>query len=292
MRTFSFNKIYVIESLPEGHRRTGKELYDDLLRYQELKYPLLKVVPCWIKSKSEWDTLMNQIAEDCEQNGSHAILHLEIHGECHGQGLVMGNGDFLTYDYIRPQLERINIASHCNLFLTLAVCKGLYITSINRLSKPMPFCGILGSIDDIYEHDIVIRFNEFYDEFFTSFELAKAYKRLQEANPDLPSTYRFDHADMLFCREYQRYINNKCNKDVIKERALEAAKDDRLLLPTRQLRRKFQRDFEAQEKKTREMYFLDAARNFFMLDDFPENKERFEVPSNLKELEEKAASLL
>lgn len=292
MKNLVFNKIYVIESLPAGDRKTGTELYEDLLRYQELKYPYLKVKHKPINNTSEWNVLMNEIAVDCEQNGSQAILHLEIHGEDNGKGLVLGNGDLLNYEDIRPQFVRINKASKCNLFLTLAVCKGLYVAKVGYLSQPMPFCSMLGSFDDIYEGDLALRFNEFYDELFASFDLAKAYVRLQNANPDMPSVYRFEHADMHFCREYQKYINNKCNKEIIKKRALEAAKANGHKLLNRQERRAFQKKFEEQEKRTRLKYFKEAANRFFMLDEFPENKERFEVPSNLEELKKKAKPLL
>ena len=275
MRTRHFNKVYVIESLKSGDRKTGKELHDDLLRYEEMKYDMLTVEYKPITSRAEWDTLMDEIAEDCEQNGSQPILHLEIHGEKTGKGLVFSNKDFLSYDDMCPQLTRINIATHCNLFLTLAVCKGLFISAVNRLSKPMPFCGIMAAFDIIYEDDLAIRYNEFYDELFTSFELAKAYKRLLSANQCPSQCYRFIHADDLFCREYQRYIDDKCNPDVIKQRALESAQENNFVLSNRQQIRKFQRDFEEQEKKTRLHYYLEAANTFFMLDRFPENKERF-----------------
>ena len=35
MSTFKFNRLYIIESLQE--RLTGKQLYDDLIKWQEYK---------------------------------------------------------------------------------------------------------------------------------------------------------------------------------------------------------------------------------------------------------------
>lgn len=288
MKSFCFNKIYVIESLPADDRQTGKELYDDLLRYESIKYPQLSVEYRSIVDKSAWDVLMEEIAMDCVQNGNQVILHLEIHGAENGSGLVLANRDYLSYDSIRPQFVRINIATGCNSFLTLAVCKGLYVTSINRLSQPMPFCGLLGAYDKITESDLAIRFNEFYDELFDSFELAKAYKRLMSVNPGIPHSYRFVHADDFFCKVYQNYIDQKCNSAIIKKRALDAAKENNFPLENRQKRRKFQREFIQLERKKRLKYYQDAANTFFMLDRFPENKNRFDVPSDLVELKKRA----
>lgn len=80
MKSFCFNKIYVIESLPADDRQTGRELYDDLLRYESIKYPQLSVEYRSIVDKSAWDVLMEEIAMDCVQNGNQVILHIEIHG--------------------------------------------------------------------------------------------------------------------------------------------------------------------------------------------------------------------
>ena len=126
------------------------------MRYQELRFPELKVEYRSIASKNEWDALMNEIAIDCERNGSLPILHLEIHGANTKEGLVLENREYLAYESIRPQIVRINVASRCNLFITLAVCKGLLMTKLNRLTEPMPFCGLLGAYDTIMEDDIIL----------------------------------------------------------------------------------------------------------------------------------------
>ena len=288
MHSFFFNKLYVIESLRPEDRKTGKELYEDLLRYQELRFPELKVEYRSVAGKNEWDALMNEIAIDCEQNGSQPILHLEIHGSETKEGLVLENGEYLAYESIRPQIVRINVASRCNLFITLAVCKGLLMIKLNRLTEPMPFCGLLGAYDTILEDDLVIRFNEFYEELFDSFELAKAYKRLSSVNPEMPHSYNFVHADELFCKVYQRYIEQECKEKAVRKRALQAAHEAGHILPDRKARRKHQRAYLAEEKRTRSMFFHRYVRVFFMLDRFPENKERFDVPVDLMDLKQKA----
>ena len=242
----------------------------------------------FIACKNEWDTLLNEIAVDCEQNDAQPILHLEIHGSATGEGLVLENGEYLAYESIRPQIVRINVASRCNLFITLAVCKGLLMTKLNRLTEPMPFCGLLGAYDTIMEDDIVIRFNEFYEELFNSFVLAEAYKRLLSVNPDMPHSYSFVHADELFCKVYQRYIEQECEEKVVKKRALQAAHEAGHILSDRRARRKHQRNFIAEEKRTRLMFFHDSVQSFFMLDLFPENRERFDVPLDLMDLKQKA----
>ncbi len=205
---------------------------------------------------------MNDIAIDCEQNGSQPILHLEIHGSETKEELVLENGEYLSYESIRPQIVRINVASRCNLFITLAVCKGLLMTKLNRLTEPMPFCGLLGAYDTIMEDDIIIRFNEFYEELFNSFILAEAYKRLLSVNPDMPHSYSFVHADELFCKVYHRYIEQECNEKAVRKRALRAAREAGHILSDRRARRKHQRDFLAEEKRTRIMFFHDSVRSF------------------------------
>lgn len=50
-----FNRIYVIESLPEGDEKTGTQLHNDLLRWLEYRFPGFKSVllePC---NKEDWN---------------------------------------------------------------------------------------------------------------------------------------------------------------------------------------------------------------------------------------------
>ena len=122
-----FNRIYVIESLPVGEEKTGTELHNDLLRWQELRYEGFTSVLVEPRNKSDWNTMMSNILNDTENGGVLPIIHFEIHGSTNKDGLVLASHELVTWSEMRDVLEKINIASRMNLFVTLAVCHGAYL---------------------------------------------------------------------------------------------------------------------------------------------------------------------
>lgn len=303
MKSFKFNQIYVIQSLPielnscgEEKIQTGEQLYNDLLRWQELKHPILDVFLCKIQSRTEWNELMGNILEDCMNKGNIPVLHFEIHGaktnEVFTPGFVLGNGDFIDIKSIGEQLRAINIATEFNLFVTLAVCKGMSLLLNMQESMPMPFIGAIGSFYEIEEGDLYLRYIEFYTSLFESFDIAKSYISLLHANPDMNSEYRYIPADELFIRNYQRYIDEQCTPEAIKRRATESEALVENPPTNRAEKRRFYKLFKKKEEQYRVRYYKEAVNQFFMLKEFPDNLIRFDVPMTIKEMKEKSKMLI
>lgn len=284
---FRFNTIYVIESLKDDEPKTGYDIWHDLLQYMPYKHPELKVHYKPINSLSEWDDLMKEILVDVKVNSNIPILHLEIHGEENGKGLVFNNGQLASREHVGDQLRAINIATVCNLMLTLGVCKGLYLLFNMHLDKPMPFIGAVGSFDDLHSGDIILRYTDFYETLFETFDVGKAYISLTNSNTGFPCTYRFIPADELYYKNYQGYIDKDCTPEALKQRAIDSMPLSRLPLVNRQQQRKFIRDFVKMEQKNRLINFRKDSSIFFMLQEFPENRKRFDVPNSFSMLQKK-----
>ena len=282
-----FNRIYVIESLPVGEEKTGTELHNDLLRWQELRYDGFTSVLVEPRNKSEWNTMMSNILNDTENGGVLPIIHFEIHGSTNKDGLVLASHELVTWSEMRDVLEKINIASRMNLFVTLAVCHGAYLLTQYHLDQ-RAFCfGVLGSFESLPVDDLKIRFLEFYQELFDTFSIPKAYQRLLNSNPGVNVDYECISAEEIFFKNYRNYIIKQVeNPERVKERALEAAAENGLMLTTRQMKRSFQRDFAKQLHKTKEQYYQEHSTMFMLLDLFPERRNEFHIPKTLKEFME------
>lgn len=303
MKNFVFNQLYVIQSLPVELNRignekeqTGEQLYNDVLRWQEVKHPSLNVHLHKIQDRQDWNSLMDLILNDCQNNGAIPVLHFEIHGastnDMFTNGFVLANGELIDIETIGCQLRAINIATRFNLFVTLAVCKGMSLLLNMHPEQPMPFIGAIGSFNEITESDLLLRYTEFYTEFFDSFDIAKAFIALMNANPNMKSDYRYIPADELFIRNYQRYIDEQCTSEAIRNRAKESEAILPKPLKNRAERRRFYKDFQKQEKHNRYRYYKEALGKFFQLDEFPENKERFDVPLTIEELRKRSKQLV
>lgn len=292
MRDIKFNTLYIIESLKDGELKTGYSLYEDL-KLQEYVHEHVRVEYKEPKSSAEWNAVLSDILNDCKGQEIYPIIHLEVHGEEYG--IELSNGDVVSRDKVGEQLRQINIATGCNLFLTMGVCKGLYVLFNTQLDLPMPFCGAVGSFAKLVAGDIQLRYAEFYETFFRTFDITQAYIQLMKVETAVSeeyTQYRYIHIDEVFYKSYMRYIKEQCNKDIMPKRALDAATENNYTLRNRTERRQFQQKFAKLEKLNRTKYYQEAVNTFFMLDEYPENQERFDVPRTFKELEEKCKHLV
>jgi len=219
MNTFKFNTIYIVESLKEDEPKTGSMLYEKLKPLEQI-HDQLSIVFCEVQSKQEWIDLMDNILEDCATKGVYPIIHLEIHG-CE-TGIVFSNGEYILVDEINEQFRKINLASGCNLFITLGVCEGLYVLFGVRIDQLMPYCGAVGSFDDLWNRDIKLRYAEFYDAFFRTFNIYEAYKSLMTIDTGFEPRYRYIPVDEIFYKCYQDYIEKGCSKEAVKQRAVDS----------------------------------------------------------------------
>lgn len=282
MSTFIFNRIYVIESLKENF--TGKELYDDLLKWQEYKFKELKAIYCPVNSKSELFCKFDEIAQECKKEMCSPVFHFEIHGDNQLRGLVLSSGELISWDEFGEALTKINIIVKNNLFLTMAVCHGAYLMQTMKISSPVPFYGFIGSFDEIKESDLRLRYNEFYTEFFSSFKIHTALEKMHVANPDMPSTYQFICAEIAFKKVYGDYFNENLSDDGIKRRVQQTIIDKKITITNRREKREFERKFTKRAKETKETYYKEHRSIFFMLNIYPEIETRFNIPASLNKL--------
>ena len=277
-----FNRIYVVESLLAGDEKTGTQLHNDLLRWQGYKYNGFESVLLEPKTKIEWSRMMGDILADTQNKGIRPIIHFEIHGSTKKDGLVLASGELVLWEEIGAILTEINIASKMNLFISLAVCHGAYLLTQYHLDQ-RAFCfGVLGSFDPLPVDDLKIRFYEFYEELFSTFDIVKAYQRLLNANPNIKIDYECISAVEIFYKNYRNYVLKQVNDpERVKERALEAANENGVVLTTRQQKRAFQRNFAKVLHQKKNEYYVEHSTKFLMTDLFPEKKEDFHLPDTL-----------
>ncbi|MBJ6368136.1 hypothetical protein [Snuella sedimenti] len=279
--SINFNKIFVIESLDSTEEKeTGKELYDDLLRWKEIQLGApFKAELIQVKNRIQFFESLKKIKNECKNNSVYPIIHFEIHGNKSGLSLV--SNEFIEWIELYKNLITINSIIGNNLFLTLAVCKGAYLMELIKLANPAPFWGFIGSFDKINSEDILIRYNEFYKEFLDSFNISKAFYKLQNANSQFPSTYRFINSETTFKEVYTNYLKENTSQEGLKKRVKQVQVDEKLKFNSRPDKRRFEKDFKKRVLATKNDYYQKHSKIFFMIDKFPENRERFNIKKNL-----------
>ncbi|PKA82787.1 hypothetical protein ATE92_0925 [Ulvibacter sp. MAR_2010_11] len=230
-----------------------------------------------VHNKNDFFQLFERIFIECTVEKIFPMLHFEIHGDKLKKGLILTSGEIIEWNNLYEQLVKINNAIGNHLFITLAVCYGAYLMQLIQIYKPSPFWGIIGSFEEIQQSDILIRYNEFYNEFLDSLNLNSALEKLHKANPTLPSNYRFINSEETFQKIYKKYISERFTHDALNQRTLQIITNSEVPIQNRSHKRKFSKDFKKKLMSTRKYYFKKHKSIFFMTKEFPENKTRFKI---------------
>jgi len=271
-----FNKIYVIESLPEKERHTGKELFDDLLRWKAGEIEYLDVVYINLKSKNDFLDSLADIAVEVETDDVWPIIHLEMHGN--NTGLGVASGEFIPWEDLREALTKINVALKINLLVVLAACEGAYLTLLLKAPFRAPVWGLVGPVTNVTVRDIVVGFQEFYSVLLNTLDGIEAVRKLNDSIPNVPHKYDFVHCLGMFKDAYRQHLVEGYTKESLSART-ERMTDKARGVPkwAGVTRRKLKRMFRKELLKGRKPYFLKFREMFFMYDLYPENKIRFQI---------------
>ena len=286
MQFFRFNKIYVIESLQEDERQTGKELYDDIINRRSYYHSALDTEYVQVPSLADWSFTIKRIIQEVKDNQVIPILHLELHGSSNHDGLVLAKGNLIPWRDFVSDMRCINIETQNNLFITMGICFGMDILYYTSLEEPSPFWGIIGSLYALQNDDIYIRYSEFYDEFLQSFDLTKSLERLFQANPNRPQEYSFVNAPELFRVVYKNYLKTQFTSDATKKRSSDTIMGEetkRGVNFTSKAKKVLASKFKKELKRTKNRFYLSHFNNFLMCNKFKTCKERFAIPRTTKE---------
>ena len=168
-------KIYVIESLNEPDRFTGKEIYQDLLRWESEKNSNIHTSYKDIISKNEFFSWLNKILTDLNKDDD-VILQLEMHGDANKSGIILSNGELIHWGELLLIFNTIKRT--CSVFhLFMATCFGNYVGQL-LLGGTLPFTSFTGTESEINENQIIEDYTQIYSHFFQEGSLYKAVEKM------------------------------------------------------------------------------------------------------------------
>lgn len=306
MKYFEFNKLYIIESVNPNEANgaykqpanTLKQAMDSVNAPCELK--VIDSAACFYKT-------LTQIMHD-SWNGVRPILHfichsLKIADEEFPRGLAIWNSqrqcnELITWKELSYALESINLASHFNLFVTLSVCEGLMsLENFLDENHRIPFCGILASPDPIKLCTSIICFKEYYVELMKVHDVNAAYnayvKLLNSLNQYYiakgikPERIEQEFADDIYTK-FARidFKTNRSRPWFVRKIAIKELKKE-LHQTKRQLPEKLIQAFIG--KNYQLLWSIhEGMQNYkFMLDLYPEQLHRFDLPQSIEDLKSK-----
>jgi hypothetical protein len=264
MFTANFSKISIVQSLHIGDMRTGRRLREEM---------------------KDSKLINNQILEieifDITNSGRFPVLHIECHGS--KAGIVLADRSTVTWAELKPALININVATRCNLLVILGACYGGYLGEVMQPVDRAPFWGMIGPTAEVFPEELLFGFKAFYSRFFASLSGDESLEALLSFQLR-QGGYTFTSAGGFFKTVYAGYLANYCTPGELDKRAKRMS---RSIKKSGALSRPSKGALKRTLRRTEESYYRKYYEKFFMVDLYPENAKRFDVPfSEVKELRE------
>lgn len=218
--TIGFNRIYVIQSLPDHETQTGTALINDIISRRQLGFNYLTSELVEVSKREDLGQELLRIAELFYSDGVVPYLHFEMHGSL--KGLHLKSGEMITWSELRPLLSKINARINNNLFVSLATCHGAFmVNAIDPLDR-IPFYAFIGPIDEVKERVIEADWVRYFDCLLLTRDFAGAIEQL---NTNDGMRYMFFTGEAIFDKVMSYFENAHKGEGLKEERAYSLMRD-------------------------------------------------------------------
>lgn len=287
MSTFSFNKIFVLESLLPNEFQTGTELERRINSWAPSQGINCQVVTFQIHSMQDWEVAWNGIYTSITQMGNNPIIHLEMHGNETQVGIDKGKNGSISLIDVFKKVQKANELSHNNTFLSLAVCEGLNVIRSLGVYEPMPFCGVMGSEETLGNQELLENYTIFYKTFLKTLNLDAADAAMKASGIEA-GKYKLVKPEQVFMNAYLGYLETYKTDEQIVDKAKKAACDAGIVFKDDDEKNRFVRDYRCSLLLTENEEYQRAVNKFFMFDHYPEIRSRFSISKNIYDFKQYA----
>ena len=265
MSKFFFNKLFIIESLTDNDRKTGEELEARMNTWAAKNNVPVQAVLFKVNTMDEWEAVWNGIYTSIKDCANIPIIHLVLHGNETHIGIKQGKEGLIPLPELFEKIRKANELSRNNIFLSMAVCKGLNVIRSLSISHHMPFCGILASEEKLYNGEALDNYTIFYQEFFKTLSLDSAEKALR-TNGVNQELYKLSKPEEIFMNAMAGYLETQSKDDKIEARAKSLASMGGIDISSEDDYRAFVNTVRQLVKEEDEKYYPRFMNTFFMFD--------------------------
>lgn len=97
---------------------------------------------------------IEQARKYVQETGSIPMLHIEAHGNEHGIG-GPGGREFLNWSDLTHSFQQLNVATRCNLVLSVAACTGFAAINVFGSGPFAPAAALVGPVSEISSSDLL-----------------------------------------------------------------------------------------------------------------------------------------
>jgi len=263
--------IWIIEWLPSDEQRTGRLLHEWMQEHRR-GWSVYSTCAC----KKEVLSSIDRATNLAKKSGMIPVLHLEAHGNEMCLGLLDGNGgvEVLTWDELTEPLQRLNLATRCNLVLVVAACIGFAGIKALVRGPRAPAIALVGPNAPIMSGSLLSGTKEFY-------------KRWMDGNPnfaEIAASASRESGTVSFAWEPFAVLAY----DALAKQVVISMRKDQQRMQVRRIHQRMveQNRWSAAEIEHRLSLLTPSLQanltqrlwdEMFMIDLYPENRERFGV---------------
>ena len=299
-------KVHVMEWLNPGEYRTGRELFDVIDNLGPSSQRKLDVELHRIKSRAEFSHALRSIEADFRSSGKYPFLQIETHGiylrdpcEKVADGLGANLNDRLLWEEFATDLRPLNRVTGVRLGIMAASCSGLWGIRAVQPTDPSPFLAIIGPNRKVNAGEVIDSSRAFYTKILAGGSGNEAIRAMNEViparHPDLPEhcpnaaepiepplpTFGAINCEDLFRSVLQGYLDQCASDGFQAERVKRMVAKAHLnswatrgrYLSAEETAKNYETFWDFLEDQPKR--FEETRRNFFMLDEFPDNERRF-----------------
>lgn len=168
--------VVVIQSLCEKDLKTGEQIYHDVLQYKNIQQREAFASIYIVNSIPEFEDAINEIVFSIDE-GDIITLQIETHGSV--DGIVLNNGEIITWSRFYDLVRQINVRIGHLLLLVMAMSKSIsMISSINPVERA-PYRAFICTTRDVSGDEIYNAFSSFYQKYYNLLDIAEAMSKLQ-----------------------------------------------------------------------------------------------------------------
>lgn len=213
--------IVVIESLGENDRKTGKELYDDVIR-RNIDYKQQKALKMSHKlfeapTKQDFINILTEITQVSDSFSDGILIHLETHGASNKTGLILADGQLISWSELTDIFREINIATNNNLYVTMATCLGRYMYKAAPTTQKAPYSGYISASKEVSPNEILENFSLLFETLIESGNLIYSYQVMEKQG----SNFYYKDCEATFNANFEKFRCTQEFKDKISKAARE-----------------------------------------------------------------------
>ena len=274
--------VHIVEWLRPGDAKTGWELFGELEPIGMLSKPEVPVKFWSVSTREEFVTLFPKLEQTFRDTGRIPVLHIETHGDANGIGVSADES--IEWTDLMGLFVSLNRLTHVNLVAVLAACEGFWgVQMLQPARLAAAFRGLIGPIRKMKAGEMADACIAFYRTLLGQGNGDAAFAAMNDVVDTTRQTFYAISAETAFKEVYKRFLESQCTPEAIEERL------ERIMIREEATRRSEGRpDMTSTDiARLRELIrarlcdhrgqFEVLRREFFYIDLYPENSDRFDI---------------